>query len=76
MKKGYRIKMSYDEIVNNLECIIKRYKDATHHVSCIVDINILKNALNTIEKQESEIEKLNKLVQQQKPWLRGEQDVL
>ena len=50
--------MSYDEVVNNLECIVKRYKDTTHHVSCIVDMNILKDTLDLINRQQEEIEKL------------------
>lgn len=52
--------MSYAEVVNNLELAIRRYKDATHHVSCIVDINILKEALDTIKEQKAEIERLQK----------------
>ena len=51
--------MSYAEVVNNLELAIRRYKDATHHVSCIVDINILKEAFDTIKEQKAEIERLS-----------------
>ena len=50
--------MSYAEVVNNLELAIRRYEDATHHVSCIVDINILKEALDIIKEQKADIEKL------------------
>ena len=50
--------MSYAEVVNNLELAIRRYEDATHHVSCIVDINILKKALDIIKEQKADIEKL------------------
>ena len=52
--------MSYAEVVNNLELAIRRYKDAKHHVSCIVDINILKEALDTIKEQKAEIERLER----------------
>lgn len=38
-------------IVQALEFAIQKYKDATHHVSCIIDINILKGALDIIERQ-------------------------
>ena len=50
--------MSYAEVVNNLELAIRRYEDSTHHVSCIVDINILKEALDIIKEQKADIEKL------------------
>ncbi len=50
--------MSYAEVVNNLELAIRRYKDATHHVSCIVDINTLKEVFDTIKEQKAEIERL------------------
>ena len=50
--------MSYAEVVNNLELAIRQYEDATHHVSCIVDINILKKALDIIKEQKADIEKL------------------
>ena len=50
--------MSYDEVINNLESAVRRYKDATHHVSCIVNINILKDTLDLINRQKEEIERL------------------
>ena len=53
--------MSYAEVVNNLELAIRRYKDATHHVSCIVDINILKETLDLINRQKAIIEKSEKV---------------
>ena len=56
------IKMSYAEIINNLESAIRKYKDAKHFVSCIVDINILKEALDTIKEQESDIEELKEKI--------------
>lgn len=52
--------MTYNGVVQALESIIRRYKDAAHHVSCIVNINILKEALDTIKEQKAEIERLNK----------------
>lgn len=54
--------MTYNGVVQALESIIRRYKDAAHHVSCIVNINILKEALDTIKEQKAEIERLNKSV--------------
>lgn len=48
-------KFTAEEIIKALELAIYRYKDATHHVSCIVDINILKNTLDLINHQEAEI---------------------
>ena len=42
-------------IVQALEFAIQKYKDATHHVSCIVDINILKEALDLIKRQDTQI---------------------
>ena len=42
-------------IVQALELAIQKYKDATHHVSCIVDINILKEALDLIKRQDTQI---------------------
>ena len=50
--------MTDNGVVQALESIIRRYKDAAHHVSCIVNINILKEALDTIKKQKAEIERL------------------
>ena len=50
--------MTDNEIIKALESAIHRYKDATHHVSCIVDINILKNTLNLINRQKAENERL------------------
>ena len=50
--------MTDNEIIKYLESIISRYKNATHHVSCIVNINILKEALDTIKEQKAEIESL------------------
>lgn len=38
-------------VVQALEFAIQKYKDATHHVSCIIDISILKGALDIIERQ-------------------------
>ena len=53
--------MSYAEVVNNLELAMRRYKDVTHHVSCIVDINILKETLDLINRQQAIIEKSEKV---------------
>ena len=50
--------MTDNEIIKYLDSIISRYKNATHHVSCIVNINILKEALDTIKEQKAEIESL------------------
>lgn len=50
--------MTDNEIVKYLESTIRRYKDATHHVSCIVNINMLKAALDLINRQKAEIEKI------------------
>ena len=50
--------MTDNEIIKALESAIHRYKDATHHVSCIVDINILKNTLNLINRQKAENDSL------------------
>ena len=65
--------MTNNEIMKYLESTVRRYKDAKHHVSCIVDINILKEALNIIKKQESEI---NKLIQQQKAMVTSDNDII
>ena len=51
--------MTDNEIIKALESAIHRYKDATHHVSCIVDINILKKSINLIKRQKAEIERLD-----------------
>ena len=50
--------MTDNEIIKAMESAIHRYKDATHYVSCIVDINILKNALDLINRQKTENERL------------------
>lgn len=50
--------MTDNEIIKAMKSAIYRYKDATHYVSCIVDINILKNVLNLINRQKAEIEKI------------------
>ena len=42
--------MTDNGVVQTLESIIRRYKDVTHYVSCIVDINILKKAINLINR--------------------------
>lgn len=47
--------MTDNGIIQALEFIIRRYKDAAHHVSCIVDINILKEALDLIKRQDTQI---------------------
>lgn len=47
--------MTDNGIIQALEFIIRRYKDAAHHVSCIVDINILKDALDLIKRQDTQI---------------------
>ena len=52
--------MTDNGVVQTLESIIRRYKDVTHYVSCIVDINILKKAINLINRQKAQIERLNK----------------
>ena len=48
--------MTDEQIIKAMESAIHRYKDVTHYVSCIVDINILKNALDLINRQKEEIE--------------------
>ena len=50
--------MSYAEVVNNLESAIQRYRDATHHVSCIVNINTLQKDINLINHQKAENDSL------------------
>ena len=50
--------MTDNKTIKALELAIHRYKDTTHHVSCIVDINILKKAINLINRQKAEIERL------------------
>ena len=50
--------MTDNGIMQALESAIHRFKDANHHVSCIVDINILKKAINLINRQKAEIERL------------------
>ena len=52
--------MTDNKTIKALELAIHRYKDTTHHVSCIVDINILKKAINLINRQKAEIERLEK----------------
>ena len=47
--------MTDNGIIQALEFIIRRYKDAAHHVACIVDINILKEALDLIKRQDIQI---------------------
>ena len=51
-------KFTDEEIIKALESALHRYKNVTHHVSCIVDINILKNTLDLINRQKAEIERL------------------
>ena len=51
-------KFTDEEIIKALESALHRYKNVTHHVSCIVDINILKKALDIIKEQKADIEKL------------------
>lgn len=55
--------MTDNEIIKYLESIISRYKNATYHVSCIVNINILKEALDTIKEQKAEIEELKDILE-------------
>ena len=47
--------MTDNEIIKAMESAIHRYKDVTHYVSCIVDINILKNVLDLINRQKTEL---------------------
>lgn len=51
-------KFTDEEIIKALESALHRYKNVTHHVSCIVYINILKNTLDLINRQKAEIERL------------------
>ena len=51
-------KFTDEEIIKALESALYRYKNVTHHVSCIVDINILKKVLDIIKEQKADIEKL------------------
>ena len=50
--------MTDNEVIKMLESAVRRYKDATHHVSCIVNINILKDALDLINRQKAENDSL------------------
>ena len=54
--------MTDNEIIKAVESAIQRYKDVTHYVSCIVDINILKNVLDLINRQKEEIKQWKEML--------------